>query len=87
MIKFNISSASEKLSEERHDIKRGVTRFPLLGTLRDFVNEVHLSREERDELVELQRSLGTKSRRETIQIAREFAIMMDKGRDYDELSY
>lgn len=81
-------SSADSLLEERSALQqRRMIRSSLLGTLRDFVNEAQLSREERHELDELQRSLGTKSRREAIQVAREFTLMMEKGRDYDELAY
>lgn len=78
-------SSANSLSEDRSGVQRRVIRISLLGTLRDVASVVQLSREERYELDELQRLLGTKSRRETIQIASEFHLMMEKGHDYDSL--
>lgn len=72
--------------EKRSAIVRPIRAIPLVGLLRDIVNEVQLTREERLELDELQRCLGTKSRRETIAISREFVEIMEIGRDQEDLA-
>lgn len=79
------SSGDSLASEEKRSAFLRPIRIPLVGTLRNIVNEVQLTREERLELDELQRALGTKSRRETLAISRQFIDIMENGRDYDDL--
>lgn len=81
----SVRHSNDSFSEERSTNHRPI-RLPLLDTLLDIVNKAQLTREERLEIDELQRSLGIKSRRETIQIARQFVDMMENGRDYDDLA-
>jgi hypothetical protein len=56
----------------------------LLESLREVANEAQQTRQARMELVELQRLLGTKSRKETSAALHEFVDMMENGCDDDD---
>lgn len=75
------SSSSNSSSSSDHITIYHPVRFSLFETFRDFVGDTQDTRQARMELAELQKTLGTKSRREAID---EFVDMVERGCEHND---